>query len=97
MASAGYKQTLTADDQTEWRKYIGPVVLTITGTFGGGTAKLQFKDVDDVVVDVPGASFTAVTATLYDYSVFRSNELRVDLSGSTSPDLGITIQDSGHR
>lgn len=92
MASAGYKETLTADGQTEWKKYIGPVVLIVTGTIGGGTVKLQQKDVDDVVVDIPGGSFTDVTSTIFDFPVEASNELRVDLSGSTTPDLGVTIQ-----
>ena len=97
MASAGYKETLTADGQTEWKKYYGPVVLQITGTFGGGTVQLQQKDVDNDVVSISNGSFTAVTDTIFDFPTFNSNELRVDLSGATSPDLGITIQDSRHR
>ena len=93
MASDGYTETLTADDQTVWQTFIGPVVLKLTGaSVGGGTAKLQERNKAGAVVDVANGSFTAATHTVFDYPEGSVNELRVDLAGSTTPDLPITIQ-----
>jgi hypothetical protein len=93
MASNGYTETLVADNQTTWQSFVGPIVLKLTGTsFGGGTAKLQERDIQGSTVDVASGSFTAATHTIVDYPAGSINELRVDLSGSTAPSLPVTIQ-----
>ncbi len=92
MSGQGNKQTLTADDTTDERSFIGPIRLSLTGTFGGGTAKLQSKDPKGVVVDVANGSFTAATDTLFDFPVQSVNDLKVNLSGSTTPVLAVWIQ-----
>ena len=92
MAGSGDRQVLTADDTTTFNKYRGPVCLSLSGTFGGGTAKLQRKDPSDAIVDVQGGSFTAVTDTIYDFPQGEINDLAVNLAGSTGPALVTVIQ-----
>ena len=96
MASTGYIETLSADGNTTAQKVGGPVRLSLTGTFGGGTAKLQSITPAGNWVDVANGSFTAVTDTLFDFPVQANNELRVNIASSTSPALVVWIQaDSG--
>lgn len=92
MSSSGERQTLGVDGQTPERGTVGSVRLSLTGTFGGGTAKLQAKDPSGTFVDVDGGSFTAVTDTIFDFPANVQNQLRVDLSGSTAPALVIWLQ-----
>jgi hypothetical protein len=93
MASTGYIKTLDADGQTEWVTVHGPVRLSLTGTFGSGTAKLQARTPEyNTAVDVKNGSFTAVTDTLFDFPAKSETDVRVDLSGSTSPLLVVWIQ-----
>ena len=95
MAGSGDRQTLIADGTTTFRRFIGPVRLSLTNDFGTGTAKLQNKDPSDATVDVANGSFTAVTDTIFDFPVDEINEIAVNLAGSTAPDLDIWLQ--GHR
>ena len=92
MASSGDRQAITADGQTTGVDHYGPVRLSITGGFGGGTVKLQALDPSNAWVDIAGASFTAVTDTLYDFPAASKTTLRVDVNGSTTPTLVIWIQ-----
>ena len=92
MSSSGDRQVLTANGTTTFRKFIGPVRLSLTDDFGGGTAKLQTKDPSDATIDVDGGAFTALTDTRFDYADDAINELAVNLAGSTSPDLKVWIQ-----
>ncbi len=88
----GDRQTLSADDDTDAKRYGGPVRLSLTGTFGGGTAKLQSVDPSGVAVDVAGGLFTAITDTYFDFPLAASNVLTVNLAGSTTPALVVWIQ-----
>ena len=92
MAGTGNKQTLAADGQTDVKIFVGPVWLSLTGTFGGGTAKLQARDPSGAFVDINNGSFTAVTDTRFDFPDGASNQLQIDLAGSTTPALVIWIQ-----
>lgn len=92
MAGTGNRQTLSADGATTAKTFVGRVRLSLTGTFGGGTAKLQAEDPGGAFVDVANGSFTAVTDTLFDFPEPSSNKLKIDLSGSTTPALVIWIQ-----
>lgn len=92
MPGTGNRQTLTADGTTDIKTFVGPVRLSLTGTFGGGTAKLQVRDPGGTFVDVANGSFTAATDTLFDFPEQSSNDLQIDLSGSTTPALVIWIQ-----
>ena len=92
MASTGYIETLSANGNTTVQKVAGPVRLSLTGPFGGGTAKLQSITPAGNWVDVANGSFTAVTDTLFDFPLQANNELRVNLAGSTTPGLVVWIQ-----
>ena len=92
MAGTGNRQTLAADGQTDPKIFIGPIKLSLTGSFGTGTAKLQAKDPSGAFVDIATGSFAAATDTIFDFPVSDSNELKVDLAGATAPALVIWIQ-----
>ena len=92
MASSGDIETLSANGQTAVTVTIGPARLSLTGTFGSGTAKLQAKDPGGNWIDVANGSFTAVTDTIFDFPARSETDLRVDLSGSTNPTLVVWIQ-----
>ena len=92
MAASGNRQTLSADGNSVDRGTVGPVRLSLTGSFGGGAAKLQAKDPSGAYVDVAGGSFTAATDTMFDFPEHVQNQLRVNLAGSTTPALVIWIQ-----
>lgn len=92
MQGSGNRQTLSANGQTTERLYVGPVRISLTGTFGGGTAKVQAKDPNGIFVDIADGSFTAVADKVVDFPATSLNILRVDISGSTTPALVIWIQ-----
>jgi len=92
MAGTGNRQTLAADGQTDTKIFVGPVRLSLTGSFGAGTAKVQCRDPSGVFVDVANGSFNAVTDTVLDFPITESNELQVDLAGATAPSLVVWIQ-----
>ncbi len=92
MASSGNRQTLSADGDTLVDTYFGPVHLSITGGFGGGTAKLQIVDPSGAAIDVAGGSFTAITDTYFDFPPGTRNQLTVNVASSTTPTLVIIIR-----
>ena len=92
MATTGDRQTLSADGQTTPRQYIGPVRISLTGDFGGGTLKIQAEDPSGAFVDVAGASRTAADDFLIDFPASAQNKLQSDLSGSTTPALVVWLQ-----
>jgi len=92
MAGTGNRQVLTTNTQTNPKIFIGPVRLSLTGSFGTGIGKLQAKDPSGVFVDVANGSFTAASDTIFDFPVSDSNELQVDLAGATAPTLAVWIQ-----
>lgn len=85
---------LTADGNTTSVRSVGTRVhVLISGTWGGGTAKLQFLDDQSTPVwtDVTGASWTADTATVVELAP-ADYDFRINLASSTSPDLDITLR-----
>ena len=84
--------TLSADGQTAWVIVIGPARVSITGTFGGGTAQIETKDPSGAAVDLAEGSTTDAIDKLLDFPPNSRNEIRVDLSGATSPALVVWIQ-----
>ena len=92
--STGDRQTLTADGQTVGRKYVGPIRVSIKGSFGSpaGTATLEDKGPDNVFDGVTNGIFTAEADKLIDYPAAEINEVRIDLTGATSPSLVVWIQ-----
>lgn len=92
MSSTGEIQTLSANGTTVFKKYSGPIHLSLTGGFGGGTAKLQTKDPNGDIIDVADASWTDVTNTLFDYPENSINSVAVNLAGATGPSLKVWVQ-----
>lgn len=84
------QQSLAADGQTT-KVYFsgGRGTMTVFGTFGGGTVKLQ-RSVDNGTtwIDVSGASVTANGQTNFEFSACY---LRADLSGATTPSVTVEI------
>lgn len=93
-SGSGDRQTLAANGTTTVKLYNGPVRLSLSGTFGAGTAVLQALDPSGAAVDVVNGSFTAVTDTFFDFPTGAGNLLQVDLTGSTTPALVIWLQGS---
>lgn len=92
MTTSGDRQTLNTNGKTAPRAYVGPVRVSLTGTFGGGTLKIQAEDPTAVFVDVDGTAKTAVGDFVIDFPPSAENRLQADLSGATSPTLVIWIQ-----
>lgn len=63
------------------------VILVVEGTFDSGTATIQIQGTSGNWVDLVDGSGTAAFAK----RVFSANgELRVNLTGATSPDLNVS-------
>lgn len=92
MAISGDRTVLSADGPTPARVYVGPVRVSLTGTFGGGTFKMEAEDPSGVPVDVAGTSRTAVDDFRIDFPDGVENKINEDLSGSTTPVLVVWIQ-----
>ena len=92
MTTSGDRQTLSDNGQTTPRTYVGPVRVSCTGTFGGGTLKIQAEDPTAVFVDVDGTVKTAIGDFVIDFPPGAENRLQADLSGATGPALVIWIQ-----
>jgi len=88
-----FEQTLSADGNTSYQTVVGRVWVSVSGDFGsGGTAKVQRKNVAGTAVDIAGASYTAAGDDVIDFSDYAVNEVRVNLSGATSPSLKVSFQ-----
>ena len=83
---------MSADGQTPPRKFVGPVRVSYTGTFGGGTAKVQARDPSGAFVDVEGTSKVAVGDFHINFPPNSVNELQTDLSSSTTPSFVVWMQ-----
>ena len=81
--------SLSADGSSEWVPAKGPFHLHLSNDFGGGTATVQFKDVDGNIRSITNASFIAAVDKLI--STGFNTDVRVTLVGSTSPDLDYNI------
>ena len=81
--------TLSANGSTEWVPVKGPTHLHLSGNFGGGTATLEFKDSSDTARAIANGAFSTATDKLV--SLGFNTEVRVTLSGATSPSLIVEI------
>ena len=83
-------ETLSANGNTRGQKSnSGKMIVIAAGTFGGGTASIQIEDEAGTWVNVSDGSGTADFTKLVNCSDFR---LRVNLAGSTAPDLDVSMQ-----
>ena len=84
-AGTGDRQTLTANGATTEVKYIGPIMVSISGGFGAttlGTAVVQARDPGNNLVSIVSTSGTVAADFVVDFPVGAVNSLLVDLSGA---------------
>lgn len=83
--------TLSADGQTDWVRCTYGTVYQIEaeGSFGSGTITPQKKSYDGTAITLGDTTLTANGAI--NVEVPTGAEIRVDLSGSTSPSLKVHI------
>ncbi len=100
MASSNNRQTLTANGTTGLRKFIGPVSVSFSGAFLGGTAKVQRRDSSGATVDVAGTSKTAAADLVIDFPPKSINYLQTNLASATptSPLTSFVVEmDDGEK
>lgn len=94
MADNEHREVLTGDGQTVAKTFRGPVWISLSGTFGGGTAKVRSQDESGAFVNIIGATFNAPVDQLLDFPPGAKNVLDIDLAGSTTPSLITNLQGS---
>ncbi len=94
---AGNRQTLSADGSTNFVRVVGPVHLSLTGTFGSGTATFEALDPGGNAVAIANGAFTAITDTLFDFPPAAINDVRITIASSSSPSLVIWVQGADPR
>lgn len=93
--STGNTFTFTADGNSPEFTMRGPIRLSLTGTFGGGTATLQAKVPQTTTfIDVVNGAFTSPTDKRIDWPKAAKTVVRVNVSGSTTPNLLAWLQQS---
>ena len=90
----GKTQTFTADGSGDWVAVTGPAWVSIANDIGGGTATIQYKDMDGSARAIAGEVWQAVKDRIIDFPAGAENEIRVTLASATSPDLDVVIQSS---
>ena len=84
-------QTLAVDGNSNSISTADKVHCHVSGTFGGGTAKVQFKDEGGTWRDIAGAAYTSAADELIELGSSQY-DLRVNLAGSTSPALVVILR-----
>jgi hypothetical protein len=84
-------QTLSADGATNGVTTNDKVHVHLSGTFGGGTATLQFKDAAGTWTAITGAAYTAAADDIIQLGSSQYN-LRINLASSTSPALKVELR-----
>jgi hypothetical protein len=87
-----YEEILSSDGSTTWASVKGPVWVSLSSSFGGGTAKIQRKNHAGAAVDIVGESHTVAADRVIDFPTKSVNEVRVNLAGSSAPTLACSIQ-----
>lgn len=82
--------TLSADGNTVEHVNKGPVHVHVSGTFGGGTFKLQFLDNGGTWRDIAGASYTEAADKYVELA--PATTIRGVLSGATTPSLAYNFR-----
>tara|TARA_R110000782_G_scaffold44489_2_gene99528 strand:- start:174 stop:449 length:276 start_codon:yes stop_codon:yes gene_type:complete len=82
--------TLTANGNAVTKKIRNTAAVTISGTYGGGTAKIQVCNTESgTYIDVDNGDFTSGSnAKIVNWAGF----VRVNLAGSTTPSLLVTLE-----
>lgn len=92
MSSWTNRGNLTSDGQTTaWTHPGGLASVSVVGTWGSGTADLQFSPDGSNYYDVDTTNARLTADGVFDIQLAACS-LRVDLSGSSSPDLNVFYQ-----
>lgn len=83
---------LAADGSTAWVDVKGKTLVHFSGTFGGGTVQIEFKDEDGDTQSYAGEAYTSSTTKVLDIPERVSLKMRGTLSGATSPSIDWTIR-----
>lgn len=92
MSSNEVVQTLSANGATASISAKGHAQLHLSGTFGGGTATAQFKDTNGNWRNIAVAAYTTDVDKLIDLPDRLVTDLRVNLTGATSPSLVVVLR-----
>jgi hypothetical protein len=87
-----YEQTISVDGSTTWQKVKGACWVSLSGTFGGGTATIERKNGSAAAVAIAGEAHTVAADRLIDFPAQSINEVRVTVAGSSSPALVCSLQ-----
>ena len=87
-----YEETLSADGSTSYAKVKGACWVSLSGTFGGGTATIERKNAAGTAVAIAGESHTVAADRLIDFPDKSVNEVRVTIASSTTPALAVSMQ-----
>jgi len=87
-----YEETLTSDGSTVFQKVYGPVWVSLSGGFGGGTATIQRKNISETAVAIVGETHTVAADRMIDFPPNTVNEVRVNIASSTTPTLAVSLQ-----
>jgi hypothetical protein len=71
----------------------GELHVHASGTFGGGTVKIQFQADNGLWYDIAGAAWTTAADELIDLGNQQSYTVRAVLTGATTPSLFLNIRD----
>lgn len=83
-------QTLSADGNSSSVAASGKVHVHLSGTFGSGTAKVQFQGPDGTWRDIAGAAYTAAADEIIELGKSQYN-IRVNLASATNPSLVVIL------
>jgi ribosomal protein L21E len=84
-------QTLSADGNSSAITTNDKVHVHLSGSFGGGTAKVQYMGENGTWYDIAGASYTAAADEIIELGKSQYN-LRVNLASSTTPSLVVNLR-----
>ena len=87
-----HEETLSADGSTAWTPIKGPCWVSLSSSFRGGTATIQRKNKAGAAVAIVGEAHTVIADRVIDFPEKSVNEVRVNISGSSSPTLATSIQ-----
>ena len=90
--TTGRTFTLSANGDTEEVLVHGACHFHVSGTFGGGTCKLQVEDNNGVFQDIANASHTVAADQIVRFPQRARSVVKANLSGATTPSVTVMIR-----
>jgi hypothetical protein len=83
--------SFTSDESNDFKSFKqpgrGPIRITISGNFGGGTLSIAGSVDGTTYATFPDGAYTSATSLNIEWQ----GDIRFTLAGSTSPDLKVSI------